>query len=567
MKLQSILLGFIFILSLTCIVQGEPVQIQEDFSADPRWDGWQNRVVGINNPMIEQDFGWSPTAHASETPGEIGGVMYQSSTPAHYGLPFGKPLSFKDAFSASGKIAIMPGSNYGPAYVGFFNSQRQGWRPWNSLAIRINPTGGHVRFYIDYKNGLSNSGGLDTDLAVLPDGGIHTWEIDYDPTARIDMTWPDPHMPDYLTTDYTPVATILERAKEFNPDLTHEELHKMLNQGRDQGIVGHWLRKGIDTYWRRQRPEDYKGEIKLQIDDQSYKTFLIPGMQDSETVIDRFGIFNFQVYHGRLEFYVGDLTVNGHKLDLTQDPRWEGQGNRVTFVEPDFHEKMDFGYSQTNWAGEGIGEIGGRFWSTEIHDPMHGYYADDIGRLTMDDPLFMSGTLYFRDAGPDARIFIGWFNAEEKKDPLSENGEEEGHPLNQSMGMSLLDSSDISHWFDAICAPTFELASHFEGPIIAPLRKRQHFSFKYDPDANNGIGSIVFDLDGVENTLNLKLEQRKAGATFDRFGIMNARRGGKHIDIYFDDLNYTTGRSKSDEPVRYKQDIVTYPYPPGGRRM
>ena len=89
----------------------------------------------------------------------------------------------------------------------------------------------------------------------------------------------------------------------------------------------------------------------------------------------------------------------------------------------------------------------------------------------------------------------------------------------------------------------------------------------YDPAANNGVGRITFALDDEQTTLDLTPEQRKAGAVFDRFGITNVRRGGKHVDMYFDDLTYTSGRSKSDGPIRYKQNTVTYPYPPHGRRM
>jgi hypothetical protein len=37
--------------------------------------------------------------------------------------------------------------------------------------------------------------------------------------------------------------------------------------------------------------------------------------------------------------------------------------------------------------------------------------------------------------------------------------------------------------------------------------------------------------------------------------------------MYFDDINYTTGRPKGSEPIRHKQEIITYPYPRGGREM
>ena len=102
---------------------------------------------------------------------------------------------------------------------------------------------------------------------------------------------------------------------------------------------------------------------------------------------------------------------------------------------------------------------------------------------------------------------------------------------------------------------------------IRPLRQRQNFSFNYDPEANNGIGRITVRLDDHEHTMDLTPAQRAAGATMDRFGIMNIRRGGKYVDIYFDDLTYTARPpSDANEKSRHEQSVVQYPYPPKGRK-
>jgi hypothetical protein len=283
--------------------------------------------------------------------------------------------------------------------------------------------------------------------------------------------------------------------------------------------------------------------------------------------MDRFGIFNYQLYHGSMEFYLGDLVINGEPIDLTRDPGWDGHNNRATFVEPDFHERMNFGYSETNWAGEQIGEIGGRFYSTEPPDPMHGYYADDqVGTLTLDDPLSMSGTLCFVEGAPDARVFIGWFNASEKQADMTNTSEEQGHPLNQSLGIEFSDNTVVGYYFTAVCSPTFRLESTRKGPVMRPLRQRQKFTFDYDPKANNGVGRIIATLDGQQITLDLTPEQRQAGAKMDRFGIMNIRRGGKYVDVYFEDIAYTAWPPKDAQSKRHKQQVVKYPYPPNGRR-
>ncbi len=102
----------------------------EHFDRDPGWDNSVNRAEASDPPTVTQDFGWSA--------GKIGGSVRRSMTPAWYGMPLERPLSFRDAFSASGKItATRDPSGEGTAYLGFFNHERQGWRPWSSMAMRV----------------------------------------------------------------------------------------------------------------------------------------------------------------------------------------------------------------------------------------------------------------------------------------------------------------------------------------------------------------------------------------------------------------------------------------------
>ena len=97
---------------------------------------------------------------------------------------------------------------------------------------------------------------------------------------------------------------------------------------------------------------------------------------------------------------------------------------------------------------------------------------------------------------------------------------------------------------------------------FSPHAAHRTFTFDYDPRANNGIGRVIVTLDGeVPFTLDLKPEQRKAGATFDRFGLMSFRRGGKFSILYFDDLTYTTRRPIDAPAPRHHQQITTVPYP------
>ena len=55
--------GLVFCLWLHTGARSEPVQIQQGFSEDPGWIGFQNRMVCVDCPTVEQNFGWNPAAH------------------------------------------------------------------------------------------------------------------------------------------------------------------------------------------------------------------------------------------------------------------------------------------------------------------------------------------------------------------------------------------------------------------------------------------------------------------------------------------------------------------------
>ena len=58
----------------------------------------------------------------------------------------------------------------------------------------------------------------------------------------------------------------------------------------------------------------------------------------------------------------------------------------------------------------------------------------------------------------------------------------------------------------------------------------------------------------------------QAHPTFDRFGLLNIRCGGKYVTVYFDDLTYTARRPSNYKPVEHEQTITHVPYPPNGRK-
>lgn len=543
------------------------VTIFQDFSNDPGWEGVNNRVQCENCPSITQDFGWKPTNHNGDGIGEIGGVIWKSTTPAYYAMPI-SPFSFKDKLTASGRLAVIapPEEGFG-FYIGFFNSERQGWRVWSSCGFRIaDVKDGRARFHLDYKTGKAAGALLNPDIEIPCDGSAHRWELIYEPNATVAESWPDPRLKNWIgTKSNVHEDSVLKRAKKDEPSMTKNYLHELLLQARDAGLVDHWYRKGSYHLWDIEKEADQmKGRITFKFDDQpAVSYFLLPGHQDEPSDIDRFGVYNMQIYHGSMKFYLSDLVVNGEKIELSQDPHWDGLNNQATFKQTDFHARQNFGYSQTNWAGKAPGEIGGRFYGTEVADPSHGYYADDIGQLTLDDPISFSGWINFVEGAVDGRMLIGYFNREAKMAPIK--GEYKGNPPHQFIGIEVMDQTRIGYSFTAVCSPRQDIAFEERGPIFIPDRIKRQFSFQYDPTAGNS-GRITASLGADTFSVDLTAEQRKIGVSFDRFGLLNPRKGGKYVDVYFDDLTYVAKRSVDFKPILHQQKITVVPYPEMGRK-
>jgi len=568
MKYQSIfLISIVLMFNLFAQDYNPALQtIFQNFDEDPGWLGINNRVVCNDCPTITQDFGWLPTDHMGSGPGEIGGVIWKSTTPAYYAMPIG-PFSFKDKFSASGKLSLIaPEKEAEGFYIGFFNDERQGWRVWSSFGFRMGAVKlGRARFHLDYKTGQNKGAILNPDIIIPCDGSVHDWELSYDPDATVGDSWPDPRLPDWIASFHNVHEdTILKNSKKDEPDMTKEKLHNMLLVARDEGLVDHWYRKGSYHLWNIEKnASKMKGRITFIFDDYAPVSFyLLPGHREEVSIINRFGIYNMQMYTGSMEFYMSDLTVKGQKIDLSQNPYWDALGNRVSFAQDDFHARENFGYSQTNWAGVSAGEIGGRFWGTEVKDPLHGYYADDVGKLTLEDPISFSGWINFTEGAVDGRMLLGYFNHEAKMADVE--GEYKGNPPHQYLGLQIMDQTRVGYYFTAVCSPRQDIATENHGPTYIPDRIKRPFSFEYNPNGGDA-GQITVTLDTTTFITDITPEQRKMGSAFDRFGILNPRKGGKFVDIYVDDLSYTVKRPAGYKPVRQKQEIVEVPYPPDGR--
>lgn len=562
--------------SATLLAQNDLVQVKQDFSNDPGWEGVQNRIIAKDNPTIKQDFGWAD--------GKIGGVIWQSRTPAYYGLPLDRELSWDDPFSFSCQISFpsvgespspKAQPNGGNAYLGFFNAERQGYRPWSSVVIRLNGSGGAngvAGMWLAYNSvdGVDGGGYLHVDNRRLPtDGKPHTLKLSYDPNATPPAEWPDPKLKTYLASGARVTAVLLELYRKDQPEFTEQQLDEQLRAAAAAGLVFFEIvnarGQGNETRWEK-HPAAARGAIVFELDGQKVTTFLPEDHRSRPLRLNRFGIFNHQAYHQFLKFHMADVTVNGKKIDLSADPKWDAKNNHAQYVEKDF-QRQDFGYSAaTDLAGGAKGEIGGVFSRTAWNDANQGYYGDDVGTITLDDPVSFSGQIGFQEGNADSGLYVGYFNAANKMKPLA--NADEGRIQSNVLGFRVETSRGRGVDLEAVVSPPGAKHGIKKGGTIEARKEPHTFTFDYDPKTGDGFGQIRFTLNGGEPfTLNLTKEQRQTGATFDRFGILNRQVGGMQMVMYFDDLAYTARRNKSAQPVKHEQKETVVPFPRGGREF
>jgi hypothetical protein len=260
--------------------------------------------------------------------------------------------------------------------------------------------------------------------------------------------------------------------------------------------------------------------MTFTLDGTPYAQALAKGHKEDGAVFDRFGIFNQQISGGGLTATLAGLTLNGEKIELSKDPGWEGVGNRAEFEDFGIRPFHNFGWNREKAS------VGGLVWRAgERDDSESAYYAAKVGPLTLDGELRASGRLVFLGAGSDSGVHIGWFNS---RTPF-------GTPGRSTVSAYLEGPSRIGHYFrPAFCDAAGHATIVKEGPVIKPDGRAHEWSIDYDPAR----GRITTTLDGQTAVLDLKPD-RKAGASFDRFGIVSHKRGGHHVVFYIDDVAYT----------------------------
>ncbi len=292
---------------------------------------------------------------------------------------------------------------------------------------------------------------------------------------------------------------------------------------------------------------DGAGEILFTLDGSVYKAPLEPGHKEQGAAFNRFGIFNQQISGDSLSIYLDDLTIDEKYEEFTQEPQWLGIGNRTTFQNKIVRPYHHFGYRNTQYAGgASVGEVGGIMWRNESMEPERsGFYAVPAGKLTLDQELKASGKIAFCAGSADSGILIGWFNSNTFV----------GAPPMNSLCVYMEGPSRIGHYFRPAYGSSEDIVQVMDhGPIIRPDGKPHEWTLHYTPGPKGERGVILVTLDGERISMEVSPEAGKGNAVFDRFGFLSFNRGGHFVEVYVDDLSYTSGEEQPEgskgEPLR-----------------
>lgn len=454
----------------------------EPFDVNPRWDGFRNRLKPRSPQQSVQDFGYRSTSRAGgKAAGEIGGVVQRSSDAAFYAMSV-RPRSLDDELHASGVLAVPAAGGGSGVMVGWFAAPPPSWRTPNSLAFRIDGNGGKFWMFYEYGTSRWRTGG----------GGAFEGER-YQTTTT--PAFPADGKPHRWSLEYDPA-----------------------------GVGG-------------------RGEIVFRVDEREYRLEVAEGHRADGARFDHFGIWNVQAPGDRLELYLDDLVVDGRRFEFDADPRWDSLRNKAKYTERFVRPFHDFGFSRSNHAGGQPGEIGG----IVFRDERPSYYAAPTGALTLDDELVAAGRFSLNKAGSDSGVYIGWFNSAAKQAKSTSDYE---RPQSGYLAVLIEGPSRAGHYFRPAYGTSDgrgQIAGETSAagrawPLVYPDGRSHEFRIHYRPQAAGGRGAIEVTLDGAADRFELRPMERGRGTTFDRFGIFNLQAGGHAVEIYLDDLSFTTGK-------------------------
>ncbi|HWA98425.1 MAG TPA: hypothetical protein VG713_08030, partial [Pirellulales bacterium] len=453
------------------------------------------RQIPAKYPTITQDFGYSPTNFAGLARGEMGGTVRRAYEPAFYAARI-PPRTLDETLHASGNFCVTKTLAGGGLFFGFFRAEQPGGggRPISSLGMNLDCETKGCRLAVRLITGHNQSCGtfvtpyLPGKFRPTPlknDGTRYHWTLDYDPAGA-------------------------GGNGQFRFTLSSEK-----HSAQDYGELNEAARDEA----QRRFPNTHEFIVDLP-----------EGYKQQDTVFDHFGLMNMMKFGGSMTIYFDDLRYDGQAQDFADDPKWDSAGNRRTYTASDVGGAQNFGYSATNHAGGQPGEIGGVFWRSESK---WGYYADRVGRLSMNDRLEARGKIKLVAGGPDADMCFGWFRTDGSDTPPNRAGD--------FLGVKIGGPTRVGH----MLAPSFFISEQVRGladqsPTLVP-GKAYDWSLVYDPAGADGLGTITATLGDASVTLTLRPGQRAQAkdAFFDHFGMFSIYPGGQIVHVYLDDLQYT----------------------------
>ncbi|MCA9424107.1 MAG: hypothetical protein KC994_03495 [Candidatus Omnitrophica bacterium] len=476
-RIQSL---FILLLCHSILIVGPAFSERkwEFFDQDPGWEGINNRSAALDPQEVVQDFGYCPAE--GDQPARIGGRITPAGEPAYYAKAI-EPLNLDQPIAASGKLTVAEGG--GHFLLGFFNSQTiNEWRTPNTLVFRINGRGEFFHPHLEYTTRLWKAQGTVIGRHDIEADRVYPIEAE---SGTKEYSW---------SIHYDPKA----------------------NNG--------------------------EGAMSGAFEDGKASWDLLPGHREEGATFDRFGLLNvMKSVDGPGHAWISDLVINGQKIDLSEDPKWDCYGNRKTYMTTNIRPRFDFGYSETQYAGgRSSGEIGGLMFRGDCRYPERmAAYGDRIEEVNLEKPLQASGKVSLRMGVSDSTTLFGFYHSEKsmKQNPSQDTGWPEDF-----LGAAIEGPS--SEGFNFYPAYRMEGDNQSRGrgsdpPMIHPDGEFHAWTLDYDPDGAEGKGRITVTLDGHPVTMDFELGQKEAGASFNRFGFVTTWIDGNGQRVFFDDLNYT----------------------------
>ena len=459
-----------------------PFQAIETFDFDTGFFGLQR---GLDSDGFS--FGWSDSNNAGGEAGELGGTFARNGDSTNHYVADANigSITRNLPLTISGRFVITENLNMdGWIHVGYINRETAAANPQtesqNQIGLAIaEPNDGSGAFRIMAVSN-SSAGRVRGNLQRVPVGSKVNFVLTYEPSGNDDG-----------------VGTI--------------SLTLILDDGSEL----------VSTI-----AEALAGENNREFD-----AFIVGSVPASGSDLSR-----------RMIAYVDDLTYTVNRGPRDRTLTFDTDSEALNLAKGNESDGFDFGWSNSNHAGSGAGEVGGTFARTD--DASTHYLADTFfGNVWRQDNLAISGRFVItKDANMDGWLHVGYINRESADaTPISES--------QNQLGMAIAEPSGGSAGFRVMAISNSRSGRQRGNPALITLGTQVSFAMVYEPDGmKDGTGSLTLTLtlpDGSE-LVSLVEEARSletADWKFDSFiiGGVPASSGdpNRRMMAFFDDITYT----------------------------